>query len=92
MLWLIYAESATYTSYGQHFVVEAEDSWQAEALAESAIEEYFVEEDHDDIVADGLEVDTYGTIINICEFDETHEQWEFYKDPSQSGFYIQVKD
>lgn len=92
MLWLIYAQSATYASYGQYFVVEAEDSYQAEGLVLPYVEEYFIEQDLDDLVSDGLESEgPYGAVISITEFDESHEDWKFFKDPKQSSHYIQIK-
>lgn len=92
MLYLIYAESANYCGYGQHFVVKAFDKSEAETLVESAVEEYFFEQDNDQIQEEHGEdfEDPYGNIIRIEEFGPEHDTWKFYQDPSQAEFYIEV--
>ena len=91
MLWLIYAESAHYCGYGQHFVVEADHVETAEIRAEHAINDYFYEQDGDQLLEDGVDADEcLYTICSIEQFDETHESWAWYNDPDQSEFYIRV--
>lgn len=91
MLWLIYAESAHYCGYGQHFVVEAETDETAEIHAEHAINDYFYEQDGDQLLEDDIDCDgCFYTICSIEQFDETHESWDWYNDPDQSEFYIRV--
>lgn len=92
MLYLIYAESVNYCGYGQHFVTEALSEDHAKEKVEGAVEEYFFEQDQDQILEEyGPDYDEcYGTIISVEPFDPTHESWKFYKDPTQSEFYIKV--
>lgn len=89
-LYIIYAESINYAGYGQHFVVKGYGIRDAEAAAEQAIDEYFYEQDSDQLEEDGIEEGPYGTIISCEQFDETHESWEYYQDPSQDEFYTKV--
>jgi hypothetical protein len=91
MKYIIFAESANYCGYGQHFVVlNALSEEDAHTQAEAEIEEYFYEQDSDQLEEEGQEADTYGSVVSIEEFDETHSTWKYYIDPSQSEFYIEV--
>jgi hypothetical protein len=92
MFWLIYAESANYCGYGQHFVVEAETDEIAEYIAEASMNAYFYERDVDELVEDDIDADE-NCLYTICsteQFDETHEHWGWYNEPNQSEFYIRV--
>jgi hypothetical protein len=92
MLYIIYAESANYCGYGQHFVVEADSETQAEELALDATEDYFREQDESQLEEEDhdLEGMTFATIISVEPFGPEHKSWEFYQDPSQAEFYIKV--
>ena len=69
MLYLIYAESANYCGYGQHFVVEALHKVGAEDLAVDAIDEYFYEQDEEQLLEERYDLDgmVYHNIISIEE-------------------------
>lgn len=92
MLYIIYAESANYCGYGQHFVVEADNEAQAEELAYGEIEDYFREQDESQLEEEGYGLDgiVFGNIETTEPFDEAHDSWKYYKDPSQTEFYIKV--
>lgn len=90
MLWLIYCESANYCGYGQHFVVEADSEEEAREKVFDSAEEYFYEQDGEQLEEDGVLYDCYSTIESVEPFDQSHRDWKYYKDPSQSEFYIEV--
>ena len=91
MLHIVYAESSNYCGYGQHFVVKnLETDPDAAVLLEEAIEEYFYEQDQEQLEEDEIEGSPFGCIITEEPFDEDHDSWVFYKDPSQAEFYIEV--
>lgn len=90
MLYLVYAESYHYCGYGQHFVVEALSEEHATELCETAIDEYFYEQDGSQLEEEGIEDGPYGNVLTVEPFDSTHESWQYYQDPSQSEFYIEV--
>jgi hypothetical protein len=95
MLYLVYAESANYAGYGQHFVVEAPNAGEVEALVSDDIEDYFYEQDSDQLKEELAEeeweaIDTYGSIERVEEFGPEHEQWKYYQDPTQAEFYWKV--
>ena len=92
MLYIIYAESANYCGYGQHFVVEAINEDDASAVAEQQIEEYFFDQDWDQLEEDyGPDFEgPHGSVVSVEEFGPDHESWKFYQDPTQAEFYIKV--
>jgi hypothetical protein len=92
MLYIVYAESANYCGYGQHFVVEADSETQAEELALDACEDYFREQDESQLEEEEHDLDgmMYSSITTVEPFDEVHDSWKYYKDPSQAEFYIRV--
>ena len=92
MLYIIYAESANYAGYGQHFVVEASNELEAEELASLRMEDHFCEEDEAQLEEDGIymDVEVYSSMESIEPFDESHEFWKYYQDPKQAQFYIKV--
>jgi len=92
MLYIVYAESANYCGYGQHFVVEADDEVEAEDSVAEASEEYFCEQDRDQLEEEDhdLEGMTFATTISVEPFDASHDSWKYYQDPSQAEFYIRV--
>lgn len=93
MLYIIYAESANYCGYGQHFVVAADSEAQAEELALDACEDYFREQDEAQLEEDDwydLDGMVFADIKSVEEFGPGHESWKFYQDPSQAEFYIKV--
>jgi len=97
MLYLIYAESAYYAGYGQHFVVKAESEDEARDLAENDVNDYFYEQDYDQLLEDGhldeddvLTGEAPGRIVSCGLFDEEHECWAYYLQPDQAEFYIPV--
>jgi hypothetical protein len=91
MLYIIYAESANYCGYGQHFVVEANEV-EAQELALDVIEDYFREQDESQLEEEGHDLDgmMYSSIQTIELFDAEHDSWKFYQDPGQAEFYIKV--
>lgn len=91
MLWLIYCESAHYCGYGQHFVVEAPSEEEAREKVEYPAQEYFYEQDYDQLEEDGLLDEETFTIVSAEPFGEDHEAWKYYCDPGQAEFYIEVK-
>jgi hypothetical protein len=92
MLYIIYAESANYCGYGQHFVVEADNETQAEELVLDVSEVYFCEQDESQLDDEGHDLDgmVYSNIITVEPFDADHDSWKYYQDKSQSEFYIKV--
>lgn len=92
MLYLVYAESLHYCDYGQHWVVEASNELGAEDLANECIEEYFYEQDSDQLVEEGYDLDgmVYAQIVSVEEFGPKHECWKYYQDPKQAQFYIEL--
>ena len=92
MLYIIYAESANYCGYGQHFVVEANDESEAEDLVLESAEEYFCEQDRDQLEEEGLDHEgmVFSNTVSVELFGPGHTAWEFYQDPEQSQFYIKV--
>lgn len=90
MLWLIDYESAHWCGGQSHVVVVAESEDEARILAEDHMEsemrELFSGEFEDETDESFDEECAY--TVNSCEpFDETHEHWEYYTDPSQEQFY-----
>jgi hypothetical protein len=90
MLYIIYAESAQYCGYGQHFVVSAETKELAEALAEYTMQEYFYELYQEELEEDNIEDECLYSVQMIEEFHESHELWKYYQDPSQREFFTRV--
>lgn len=92
MLYIVYCESANYAGYGQHFVVEAENEADAEELALDVCEDYFREQDESQLEEEEHDLDgmMYSSITTTEPFDEAHDSWKYYKDPSQAEFYIRV--
>jgi hypothetical protein len=92
MLYIIYAESANYCGYGQHFVVEANSQDRAEQLAFDACEDYFREQDESQLEDDEFDLDgmMYSNIVTVEPFDADHDSWKYYQDESQAEFYIKV--
>ena len=90
-LYLIYAESANYAGYGQHFVVEATDKASAIELAYNDMEDYFCEQDSGHIEEEGIEPYTYSCVVSIEEFNKDHKDWVHYMNPTQTEFYTEVR-
>lgn len=91
MLYIVYAESAHYAGYGQHWVVEAEDESEAEDLVQPEADDYFFDQDSEQLVDDGLDEEgIFASIIRVEKFGPEHESWEYYLDPKQAEFYIKV--
>lgn len=91
-LWLIYFESANYVGYGGYCVVEANSEDEAKEAAYHYVEDYYYQEDSDQYYEDyGDEEEPYawGEIMKVEVFNEQHDCWEYYNDPSkgQSQFY-----
>ena len=93
-LYLVYAESANYCGYGQHFVVRAYSKEEAEQAADDSIQEYFYEQDVDHLQEeygeDFEDISFFGHPVRTEEFTPEHDSWKFYIDPSQAEFYIKV--
>lgn len=92
MLYIVYADSANYCGYGQHFVVEASSEDEASELVVESAEDYFREQDEGQLDDEGHDLDgmVFANIVSVEELNEDHECWSFYNDPSQSEFYIRV--
>jgi hypothetical protein len=92
MLYIVYCESANYAGYGQYFVVEAQSKAEAGFLVEPVAEDYFREQDEDQLVEEALDLDgmSYSTIETVEVFNELHYSWKYYQDPGQAEFYIKV--
>ena len=92
MLYLVYCESANYGGYGQHFVVIADNEALAEQLAEQAAEDYFYEQDCEQLEQEGHDFEgmSFAVVVSVELFDDTHRSWKFYQDPSQREFYTEV--
>ena len=92
MLWLIEYENAYWCSGQLNVVVEAETEAQARFMAGDFMDETQRELFQDEI-AEAFEEDpdfddSCMAVVNSVElFDENHEQWKFFKNPSQSEFY-----
>lgn len=91
MLWLIDYESSQWCGGSSHVVVVADSELEAMLLAEEHMEtemrELFSDEYETDD-EDGSRTEECAYSVNNCEpFDETHEEWKFYCDPSQEQFY-----
>ena len=78
MLWLVYFESANYAGYGEHRLVEAETEDQARDIIEPIAEEYYWDEDHEQLEDDGYDLDNciFATITSVEEFTPDHEDWD----------------
>lgn len=96
MLWLIDYESSQWCGGQSHVVVVAETADEANYLAEdhmeSTMRELFSDEYADleaEYAEDGVDAvfDCAYTINSIEAFDENHESWKFYCDPSQEQFF-----
>ncbi len=90
MLYIIYAESLNYCGYGQHFVVEAESSEEAEFKATGVIEEFFYDQDSEQLEEDGNEEGPYSDIQSCEELTPVNEHWKWFSDPKQKVNYIEV--
>lgn len=91
MLYLVYCESAHYCGYGQHWVVDAIDEYDADYQVQPLADEYFFEQDEEQLVEDGLDTEgIYATVKTIEEFGPEHDSWKHYQDPKQEQFYIKV--
>lgn len=93
-LWLIDYENAHWCGGQLNVVVVAETADEARYLAEDHMEEaqYELFSDHylGEIDVDYEEGDyeaPYATVNSVEEFNESHESWQFYTDPSQEQFY-----
>lgn len=90
MLYLVYAESAQYCGYGQHFVVQADSDREVDDLVANAADDYFYDLYNEELEEDGEDYGPYHTVHTVEEFGPEHESWKYYKDPSQAEFYIEV--
>ena len=93
MKYLIDYENAHWCGGQLYVVVNANSATEAEIKAESWMEEtqreLFSDEYEDDSDGDFSDECSY-TVNSVEEFDETHECWQYYKDPSQSSFYPEL--
>jgi hypothetical protein len=96
MLWLINYESSEWCGGESHVVVVAETADEANYLAEDHMEttmrelfsdEYTILEA--EYAEEGVDAvfDCAYTINSIEAFDENHEDWKYYINPSQEQFY-----
>lgn len=95
-LWLIDYESSQWCGGQSYVVVHAETAnealWKAEPHMEEAMRELFADEyaEHaldEDGMENELDDECAYAVNSIEQFDETHEQWEFFKNPSQAIYY-----
>jgi len=92
MLWLIDYESSQWCGGQSNVVVVADSEDEALGLAELHMEEnmreLFSGEYEEDANEGGNCDEECAYAVNSCEpFDETHESWQFYIDPSQEQFF-----
>ena len=94
-LFLITYESAHWCGASDtKVVVYAESSGDALIKASDHMEEEMWELFADEYMDDGLEdrpEDSLVSVSNVEEFDQNHEEWKYFKDPSQSQFYPVIK-
>lgn len=92
MLWLIDYESSQWCGGQSHVVVVADSEDEARVLAELHMEEsmreLFSGEYEEDADEGGDRDEGCAYTVNSCDpFDETHEYWKYYCDPSQEQFF-----
>ena len=95
MKYLIDYENAHWCGGQLYVVVEATDKTEAEIKAEDWMEqtqrELFSNEYGDSIGDDEEYCDECAYTVNSIDIlDENNENWEFYKDPSQSSVYPEL--
>ena len=97
MKWLINFDSAHWCGGDSKCVVEAETEDEAENLAEDFMQEEMwnlfsdeYKDSEDEDYQDYSNEQCYN-VIGVEPFDETHEEWVFYKDPEQSQFYPEIE-
>lgn len=92
MLWLVYFESANYAGYGSNVVVEASSAEAAEEAAQAYADAHYYEEDREQYIeenGEGSDEDDvmWASIVRVEKFDESHDEWKYFKAPSQKEFY-----
>ena len=94
---LIKYDSSQWCGGQSNVVVFAKTKDEAHYLAEDHMEEEMRElfaDEYADLIeeeGEGADEDCAYTINSVEEFDETHEEWQFYLDPiQQSNFYPEV--
>lgn len=89
--YLVYFESANCCGYGHHVVCFAEDASDAEDKSRPNMEEYFREQDYDQLVEergeDEAEAAIWSTMVSCTELTPDHEDWKFVIDPVQESLY-----
>ena len=93
MLWLAYFESANYCGYGEYCVVEASSEEEANEIASSYAEEQYFEQDNEQYVeehGDEEEPVHWANIHWAVPFDESHDCWKYYIDPTQKQFFPKI--
>ncbi len=85
-LYIVEFCSANYAGASSHCLVWATSVLGAEALANQYAEEYYREEDGDQIADDGLDDEPASSIIG-AELVEDSDHKEYVNDPSQVSFY-----
>jgi len=94
-MYLINYDCAHWCGGDSHCVVWAEDAVEAELEAGLFMEEHMRElfqDEYNEYYDDDSETGIYDnesavSVISVELFNETHEQWKFFQDPSQAEFY-----
>lgn len=79
--YLVYFESANYAGYGEHRIVWAEDEDGAHDQALTLAEEYYYDEDADQILLDFGDdfEEPYGNVVSVDVYYPGHDSWQFRK-------------
>lgn len=88
-LFILYFESANYCGYGYHAVVRAHNPEDAYDKASPFMEDYFMEQDQDQLIEDAGDPDdaVWSNMISCEVLDKNHEDWQYVIDPGQESFY-----
>ncbi len=89
-LYIVEFASANYAGGASHCLVWATSEDAAEEAAWEYAENYYYEEDGDQLIEDGYDQSDACSVINWAELVEGSEFEEFVKDPSQAEFYPEV--
>lgn len=90
-LWVVYFESANYAGYGEYCVVWASDEIDAGDKASEYAEEFYREQDSDQLEEEGHDLDgmTYAAIIKVYPLasDKASDIRKYMNDPKQKHFF-----
>lgn len=90
-LYVVYFESANYAGYGEHCLVWAEDEDEARDEATSYAEDFYYQQDQDQLEEDYEDMETnsepYASIEKVSKLSDNPDIIEYLKDPDQATFY-----